>query len=432
MIQGSSPRARLALVLLSAISLLNYVDRQIFTILLEPVKHDLQVSDMAMGFLSGTTFAVFYAAASLPIARWADSGVRRSILAGAVAIWSTLTSACALAQSFQYLAIMRAGVAVAESAAVPISHSLVADLFPQQKRASIFGVLMAAGAIGIGLGLFVGGWTNTHFGWRAAFAVVGMPGVLLALVLRFTIKEPARTSDVIAPGSSEGFLGLIAHPLYRSIMILAAIGSIITYGLLGWAPTFMIRVHGLTTAQVGLSMGFATALGSVCGHYGSARLADHLAARDVRWYAWIPAIGNLLSVPFAIVFLTAPSVRLTLIAFTVELVFMNTWLMPIYALAFRLASSRSRARASAVIAAVMSLVGLGLGPLAVGALNDRLAPSLHSGAIRVSLIVLTSCSLLLAIGFMLIVSRVRLLGSVAFEAIDTTEATRGAAPAVNA
>lgn len=399
------------LVLLGVVSFLNYIDRQILVILLESVKLELKVSDTAMGLLSGTTFAIFYAGASIPVARLADRGVRRTILSGALAIWSGLTAACGLAQTIYHLAIARAGVATAESAAVPISHSLVADLFPAERRATIFGVLMAAGSLGIAAGLFLGGWANAEFGWRMAFVVVGLPGVAVALLMWLTLPEPVRMADVHGGMRSGDAKALLGHPLYRSLLALAATGSLLMYAMLGWSPTFMIRLHGLNTAEVGIYMGLATGIGNSLGHIVAGAVSDRLAIRDLRWYAWLPAIATFAVLPFGYGFLYADSMMTAVVCFAGLTFFMCSWLMPIYALAYRVADTRARAQASAMIAATMSLVGLGLGPLSVGILNDLFEASYGTQAIRYSLTIIVAANLLLIAGFTTIFGKVRKLAS---------------------
>lgn len=395
------------LIILSMVSFLNYIDRQIFTILLESVKADLQVSDAAMGLLSGTTFAIFYASASIPVGRWADRGSRRSILAGAVAIWSALTTVCGLAQSYLHLAVARAGVAVAECAAIPISLSMVADVFPRERRATMFGIIMAAGSLGIGIGLYAAGWANEHFGWRAAFMIVGAPGILLAIVMFLTIAEPPRVDEPASALRSEGVAGLLANPLYRGVLLLAGFGSMIMYSTLGWAPTFMMRIHGMSTAQVGLLMGAATASGSIICHYMTGFISDRLAQRDIRWYPRIAVIGPLIAQPFFLVFLFASNPYVAIAAFGLQISFAGSWLLPSYTIASRVVSANSRALASAMIAASLSLIGLGLGPFAIGSANDALTPYFHEEAIRYSMVGLSCCSFLLALGFYLIIPMVK-------------------------
>lgn len=395
------------LLVLGVVSFLNYVDRQILTILLEAVKRDLRVSDTSMGLLSGTAFALFYAAASLPVAHWADRGNRRSMLAGAIAIWSIATAACGTATHWAGLAAGRATVAVSESAAIPVSHSMLADLFPPQRRATVFGILMAAGSVGIAAGLSLGGWANAAFGWRAAFMILGLPGLLVALVLRLTVSEPVRIDHAADLSGSRSARDLIAQPLYRSLLALAAIGSFITYSTLGWSPTFLIRVHGLGTAEIGLKLGLATGVGNALGHYLTGLASDRLATRDLRWYTWLPAGATTCGIPFGFVFLYTGGPDVAIFGYGLMIFLTSTWLMPLYALAYRVAGKAARARASAMIAAAMSLIGLGLGPLLVGVMNDRFAETAGPLAVQHSLTVILLLNLVLVAGFVTMAGQVR-------------------------
>jgi predicted MFS family arabinose efflux permease len=402
-VRSASRTVHYAFVLLCLVALFNFVDRQILVILLESVKKDFGVSDAAMGLLTGTTFSVFYVAASIPLARMADRGVRRNILAGALLVWSGMTAVCGFAQSYFHLAIARAGVAAAESAAIPISHSLLSDLYPPARRATVFAILMAAGSIGIAAGLYLGGWVNQHYGWRMAFFVVGFPGIVVALVLRLTVKEPQRQTALAGRG---GVRELLTTPLFVMLLAMSGLGGLALYSTLGWMPTFLIRVHGLNTAQIGWQIGLAIALGNAGGHLTAGYLADRLAQKDIRWYAGVAAIGSLLAVPFALISLFTPNASLSIWSTFAWIFFMSGWYTPTYALAFRVASVKTRAQASAFITGSMVLVGLGIGPLLVGALNDHLKMQYGTDAVRYSLLTVVAVLLLLAFGYAVVAAMV--------------------------
>ena len=187
-------RARYAwfvLIVLVAVYGSNFVDRYIFIIMMEPIKQDLQLSDTQLGLISGFAFSAVYSLAGLAVARWADLGNRRSILAAAAAVWSTLTAVCGLTSSFFQLLIARMGVGVAESACSPPAHSLISDYFPAHKRAMAFSLYSIGLDVGLGLGFILGGWIGGRFGWRAAFVAVGLPGILLAVSLAWSSASPS-------------------------------------------------------------------------------------------------------------------------------------------------------------------------------------------------------------------------------------------------
>jgi predicted MFS family arabinose efflux permease len=392
-----------AFFILCMVALFNYIDRQILVILLESVKKDFGVSDAAMGLLTGTTFAICYVAASIPLARWADRGVRRDILALAIGVWSSMTAVCGFAQSYLHLALARAGVAAAESAAMPISHSLLSDLYRHSRRATVFGILMAAGAVGIATGLYLGGWINQHYGWRTAFVVVSIPGIAVALLLRFTVSEPTRQADHAGNG---GVKELLSRPLFVTLLIMAGLGGFVIYSTLGWMPTFLIRVHGLSTAEIGWKIGLATGLGNAGGHLAAGYIGDRLAQRDLHWYAGVAAIGSLFAIPFGLIFLFSESASTAIWSAFGLIFFMSAWFTPTYALAFRVASVHTRVQASALITGSMVLIGLGLGPLLIGALNDHLSHQYGNYAIRYSLLAVIAVLCVLAVGYAIVAAMV--------------------------
>jgi predicted MFS family arabinose efflux permease len=391
--------AHYAFVVLCLVALFNYIDRQILVILLESVKKDFGVSDAAMGLLTGTTFSIFYIAGSIPLACVADRGARRNVLAAALLVWSGMTAVCGLAQSYLHLALARASVAASESAAVPVSHSLLSDLYPPARRATVFGILMAAGSVGIAAGLYLGGWVNLHYGWRMAFFVVGIPGIVVAMLLRFTVKEPLRQAALAGHG---GVRELLATPLFVMLLIMSGVGGFAVYSTLGWMATFLIRVHGMNTAQIGWQIGLATGLGNAVGHLAAGYVGDRLAQRDVRWYAGVASIGSLFAIPFALISLFSESATASIWGAFAWIFFMSAWFTPTYALAFRVASVKTRAQASAYITGSMVLVGLGVGPLLVGALNDHLKALYGIDAVRYSLLAVVVSLALLVLGYLIV------------------------------
>ena len=190
--QGDRRYPNYVLAVLFFVYVFNFIDRTILSILIEDVKRELGVSDTAMGFLTGIAFAVFYTVAGIPIARWADVGVRRSIIALGLTVWSLMTAASGLVQNFGQLVAARIGVGVGEAAGSPPAHSLIADYFPPERRATALSIYSAGIYVGVLFGYLAGGWVNEFFGWRNAFFVVGLPGLLLALLVRFTVREPSR------------------------------------------------------------------------------------------------------------------------------------------------------------------------------------------------------------------------------------------------
>jgi len=395
----SPARARWALGVLVVVYAVNFIDRNILAVLLQPIKEELGASDTAMGVLTGFAFAVFYTFAGIPIARLADRGSRRTVMAVGVAFWSLATAASGLARSYAQLAAARIAVGIGEASATPAAHSLISDYFPPRQRTRALAIYNMGASAGVLFGLFLGGWLQTTFGWRVAFAVVGLPGLAIALVVRFAIPEPVR-------GGSEGLLDaggsdraretlrhLAALPSFRHLCAAAALYGVGAYGLINWAPTFMIRVHALSYAEVGLWLGLAIGVGGGVGALASGALCDRLAARDARWLVGVPAIAGVALVPFLLGFLLAPDAGVSVAAFVFVNLLNVVFAAPTYAIVQGLARLRMRAMASAIVLFVLNLVGLGLGPTVIGVLNDVLEPRFGAHAVRWSLLLVIGASL---------------------------------------
>ena len=374
----STGYARYALGLLLVVYTLNYVDRQILSILMEPIRRELHLTDSQLGLLSGLGFALFYAVAGLPIARLADTASRKRIIAGSLALWSAATAVCGLTSNFAQLLVVRATVAIGESGAAPASHSMIADLFPHGKRATALAVLSCGVPIGILVGLIAGGWLNQMFDWRTAFVVVGLPGVLLSIVVLLTLKEPLRlgaAEGLAALSWREALTTLFKIPAYNFLVIGAALHAFTSYGALQWNPAFMIRVHGLTTGQAGLALGLISGVTGIIGTLAGGWFADILGRRNNRWYAWLPAIMIGVRAPLFITAYLAPTPGLAIACLILPGFLGNAFTGPVFATIQTLAPVRARAFASAWTLFIISLVGFGLGPLLIGVTSDALSPT---------------------------------------------------------
>ncbi len=385
--------AQAMLSLLVVLYVINYIDRQILSVLLEPIKQDLGVSDTAMGLLTGLAFALFYTTAGIPIARLADRGSRRNVIIAGVLVWSAMTAVCGLARNFLQLAVARVGVGIGEATLSPAAHSLIADAFPPERRATALATYNIGGNIGIMFGFMLGGFIGEAFGWRIAFFVVGLPGLAAAAVVRLALHEPARgrlegmVDDASTPGLLEVFRHMTRQKTFRHLCLSASLYSFAAYGFTIWGATFLIRVHGMSLSETGLAMGLIQGLGGGFGTYLGGRLADRWARNDERFLVWIPAVGGALAVPLLAVFLFAPDRSLALGAYAIAMVFSVFFVGPCYAIAQSLARLRMRAQAAAMLMFAINLIGLGIAPLAVGMLNDALAATYGDEAIRYSLMI---------------------------------------------
>ena len=397
--QQFTPRYRnYVLFILTCGYVLNFVDRQVMTILLEPIKAEFGASDTQMGLISGLAFALFYATLGVPVARLADRWSRRNVLAISMATWSAVTAACGMAGSFWQLALLRVGVGIGEAGGTPPSQSLLTDYFPKERRALAQGVLATAPNIGVLVGLFGGALIAEAFGWRTVFFVFGVPGVGLALLLFFTVKEPIKVKPqgLEADRSMMSALsGIIRLPSFFMIALGVGFAAIPGYGLGVWSPSFLVRVHGMSLVDAGLWLGIIGLSGGTLGTILSGVLADRLALRDNRWQLWIPAVGLMVALPLQALFLLWPASAVFTIAgktAPVALVFMGLssvfacfWIAPSYAAVQNLVPSHWRTQASALLLLVFNLLGLGLGPLLVGMLSDGLS-SFGTASVRWALL----------------------------------------------
>jgi predicted MFS family arabinose efflux permease len=397
-----------ALFMMTAVATLNFVDRQLLSILLEPIKQEFHLSDTQLGFLTGFAFAIFYTLVGFPLAKAADQGNRRTLTAAVIALWSVMTALCGAATGFATLLLARIGVGIGEAGSGPAIQSMLADIYPPRERSSAIAIQSTGVYLGILLGFVAGGWINQFFGWRAAFLVVGLPGVILALFFRFTVREPRRGMfDAQADtGSAPPILDSIRHlcrmPSYRNIPIAMAFYAFAAYGSMTWAPSFFIRTYGMTSGAVGtwlaLSAGLAGGVGCYLGGIASDRLVNRTG--DARWHMRIPAICTLLTVPMLFGVYLSPAPLPSLLLSAAVWFLGNTWLGPVQATIAGLAGTRRRGMALAFLLFVNNLVGLGLGPQAVGILSDALHPSYGVDALRYALLgTLVIASLLSALFF---------------------------------
>ena len=399
-----------ALGVLTIVYSFNYLDRQIMAILIEPIKAEFGVSDTAMGLLTGLAFVVFYATLGVPVARLADRYNRRNIIAIAVALWSAATALCAAVGNYSQLLVARMAVGVGESGGTPPSHSMLADLFPPHRRSTAMGIFNAGTNIGQLIALIGGAWVASEYGWRAAFVFCGLPGLLLALIVRFTLKEPQRgrfEATGHTPPQTSIAEQLRELPLFfreqlwhnramRALVLLGGIFGFTGYAFGMWAVPFLQRVHGMSLTMAGTTFAFSNILVGMVGMVIGGMLCDRLCAtRGKRWQFLTPALGLALGTPCTLLFLLWPEQHQFTIGGTTLPVAMF-WLLPaalfaswvpaaMFTAVQNLMRPDSRATAIALHLLVMNLLGLGLGPLFTGVVNDLLAAELGQMAIRYSL-----------------------------------------------
>ena len=377
------------LALLFVVYVFNFVDRQVLGILIGPIQEDLGVSDTAIGVLSGFAFAVFYTAAGIPIARWADRGSRRTVIVVSLTLWSAFTAASGLAQRFWHLLVARIGVGVGEAGGSPPSHALISDYFPPEQRATALALYANGVYAGAGLAYLLGGWVVTHYDWRTAYYAVGLAGLPLAILVWFTVRElPRGATDAGAAAAPVAFGEVVrflaAKRSFVWLVVAACFQSVAGYGVLGWGGEFLARVHGMARLDIGLSFGTLILVGGCTGVSLGGWLSDRLGRRDPRWYLWLPAAVAVASLPFALGFVLLGTPAAALAAFAPYYAISNMYVGPLWSVPQNLVPAAMRATTSALLLFVLNLVGLGVGPFAVGALNDLLAERYGELAIRTS------------------------------------------------
>ena len=381
-------RRGLTLALLTAAYFFSYMDRQILAILQEDIRAELHLSDTQLGLLAGFAFAIFYATLGLPVARLADKGNRVNIIAIALALWSAMTAVCGLAQNFVQLLLARIGVGIGEAGSSPPSHSIIADLYPPEKRAGAMGIYSLGVVLGSAFGTMIGGFVAHLWGWRVAMFAVGVPGIVLAVVIKLFVVEPRRgLSDVqiVAekedrgdmPGFGAGFRSLFANRAAVHLVMGVTITSLIGYGHTAFGPSFLIRSLGLSKIEIA---SYVAPVGALCGTLSALLggwLANWVAARwGLYAQSWLILAMKIVGLPLSFLFYASNDPWVAVPIYWVSLILINSYLGPTFALIQGLAPLRLRALWAAVTLLVINLIGLGLGPTLIGVVSDLLKPSL--------------------------------------------------------
>jgi MFS family permease len=387
-------RCRFLLVLF-IVAACNNFDRNVISVLLEPIKQELQVSDTLLGLLSGFCFAFFYAVAGIPLARWADRGNRKTVVSVAVAAWSAMTACCGLAQTFWQLALARIGVGIGEAGAIPPAQSLIVDYFPPERRASALAVLTSAATVGYLLGFGLGGYIAATHGWRAVFLLAGLPGLGLALLARYALAEPRlRLGFPSARAPAETFRESIARLRCKRSYVHALWGCVLyfmfAYGGLVFVPSFLVRVLNQPLGSISMVYALIAASATLIGTLGGGWLTDRLGRRDARWLAWIPALTFAATAPmFASAFWGKEIFAFYTFAFMGWLL-LGGGFPAIFAVVHAVCGDIRRSTAIAIVLFCATIIGGGLGPLVTGALSDVLSAHYGAGGLRYSLIAITS------------------------------------------
>jgi len=379
------------LAMLTVVYTFNFIDRQILVILQEPIKAELGLSDAQLGLLTGFSFALVYVIAGIPIAALADRSNRRNIVAGSLTIWSAMTAISGFVGNYTQLLLARLGVGIGEAGGSPPAHSMLSDYFPPEQRATAISIYTAGIYIGILLGFAGGGWVAQTFGWRQAFFVIGIPGVVFALFLTLLVREPIRGrwdgNQVAQQASFKTTMALLKRkPAFWWIALGCAFTSFVAYGNGNFFPSFLIRTHGMSIADVGLALGLISGSAGAIGTFAGGVMADKLGNRDKRWYVWVPFWGALIALPpYAYVLFAQEPSQLLAVLFPTSIL-NSLYLGPSIAICQTMVAPHMRAVASAVMFFVLNMIGLGLGPLVVGVLSDTYASFLGEENLRYAML----------------------------------------------
>ena len=384
-----------ALGFLTLVSTLNYFDRSVLSLMLPLIKKDFHVSDTVLGVVTG--LIAIYAILGVPVAWLAERWSRRNIVAIGLAFWSLMTALTGMVTSVWQLGGTRFAMAIGESAGLAPSQSILSDLFSRRARPLVLSIITTASSIALLVYSPAAGWLAGHYGWRTVFLVAGAPGIVLALVMLLTIREPGRHASAerikAAPlGEALAFLG--GSKAFLWCLLGTSIMGVYLYGVSAWDATFLVRVRHLSVPQVGAIFqpirGAVSAIGIVLGGL----LSSRLEAIDARWRCWIPGLACLLMAPFQFIYLFSDSAPVWISSYAAAALFSIMHQGPIYAVYVSVAQARSRAVAVSVALLGATVVGQFGGPILIGWLNDQMHAHFGEGAIRYSMLVVMACSAL--------------------------------------
>ena len=384
-------RAVYALVMLTVIYSLNFLDRTVITILIDPIKHDYHLSDKAMGFISGFGFVIFYSILAAPVARWADRGNRRSIITWGLVVWSGMTALAGIARNALELTLSRFGVGVGEAAGTAPSSSMISDLFAGGRRSTAMAVYQLGPVFGGFFGAFIGGWVNQYYGWHNAFLVAGVPGLLVAVIFRLTVKEPTRGSteqkrvDARQQNLRETFRFMLGQRCYLVLLVGFCFTTFTQFGFGTWTAPFLGRIHHLSSKDIGTYIGTVRAGAGLVGTLIGGYLSDWAGRRNVRWRIHISAICSMLACPGVLLFALSRSLFWCIVGFTMVSAASPVHVGPIVAVSHSVVKVGMRAFATSVIYLISELLGLGLGPFLIGVFNDHYRLRLGVDVIRYSM-----------------------------------------------
>jgi predicted MFS family arabinose efflux permease len=369
---------------------LNFIDRQIAGILAEPIKHDLGLTDSQLGWLGGTAFALYYTVLAIPIARYADRSDRSIVLTVGLALWSLATALCGFAQNFVQLFLARMSVGIGEAAGVAPAYSLLTDLYPAERRARALALFSLGIPLGSALGVVFGGLIAAKIDWRVAFIVLGIVGLVFAPLYKFGVRDPGRHKSETSASVAEVFAIVARKPAFWLMSFAAGTGSLISYGLAFWIPSFLARSFGLELVERSLIFGAILLVGGVAGVWLGGVVGDRVRRTRPSAYALVPTVTYALCLPAFLLAFSSHSIVAAAILFTIPTALSLAWLGPVVSAVTGLVPAHMRATASAMFLFINNLIGLGLGALVIGMISDALAQRFGEESLRYSAMATTS------------------------------------------
>lgn len=390
------------MVILAVVYMFNFIDRQILAILLPAIREEFQVGDTLLGLLTGTAFALFYVTLGIPIGQLADRVNRRNLIAISLAIWSGMTALSGLAANVWQLALARIGVGIGEAGCSPPAHSIIADLYPPAQRSSAMGFYTLGVSTGVMLAYLAGGWVAANIGWREAFFIVGIPGLLLAILLRLTVSEPRRgvseqrADSGLRPRLVDVMRFLAARRSFPYLALAAGLSSFVGYSVINFMPSFMLRSFTMDVASLGLWLGLIYGLAGGFGFFMGGFFADRISQGGHRRALQFIVLATLLSAVLFVGVFLAPSAGWSLTVYVLPAATSNFYLAPVLSQTQSLVSLRMRAVAAALLILIVNIIGLAMGPPLTGMLSDALEPGLGNNSLRYSLLIVSSVLLPIA------------------------------------
>lgn len=385
-------------VMLGVVMAFNYMDRQLLSILAEPIRTELQLTDLQLGALTGLAFALFYTTFGIPIAWLADRYNRVRIVAAACTVWSLFSLLTGFARNFAELAIMRVGVGAGEAGGSPPSYSLIADYFPRRQRGIGLAIFTLGIPIGAIIGTTLGAGIAARYGWRTSFLVIGAAGIVVALITLLVLREPRRgamedpNADPAAPGENKSILGTISDFTKNPVLVWTSIGATLSafcsYGVTSWAPAFLIRERAMTLSEIAIFYGIITGVAGMIGTVLAGVLVDRLSRRTPAAYALVPMGAFILALPLFVGFLLSPTWPWAIAFLTLPALFLNAWLTPALAVIQNTAPLDQRSTSAALMLFLMNMLGFGLGPVLVGAVSDSAKAGYADSSLQIGMLAL--------------------------------------------